>query len=256
LRDPEEIEQIEEACWNARRLLRWAGVTEPGHVRIEAIAAHLGVTIEVAPLTGADAQLCRQGGRARIVLAERITDPASRRFSIAHELGHLLLRHPSGESGRAERQANAFAAELLMPRGLLRERCEAGPITLELPRQISAEFQVSIVASAIRVVELAAAPCAVVMAQHGEVKWSVANEPFTGSIPRGKPISPGSVAGRYLAARPARAAPQRVPAAVWVPAADQRETLVEDAIELRTPQTTLSMLSARRLARILGRRAA
>jgi hypothetical protein len=249
-------EDIEEACWNAQRLLRWAGVTTRGHVRVEAIAAHLGVSIEVAPLTGADAQLCRRGDRARIVLAERITDPSSRRFSIAHELGHLVLQHPSGESGRAERQANAFAAELLMPRGLLRERCEAGPITLELPRQISAEFQVSIVASAIRVVELATAPCAVVMAQDGEVKWSVANGPFPGSIPRGTRISPGSVAGRTLAARPGGAAPQRIPAAVWVPTAGRRETLVEDAIELRTAQTTLSMLWARRLARIPRRRAA
>lgn len=253
MREPEEIE---EACWNARRLLRWAGVTSPGHVRIEAIAAHLGVTIEVAPLTGADAQLCRRGSRARILLAERITDPASRRFSIAHELGHLILQHPSGESGSAERQANAFAAELLMPQGLLRERCEAGPITLELPRQISAEFQVSIVASAIRVVELATAPCAVVMAQYGAVKWSVANRPFPGLISRGTRISPGSVAGRTLGARPGSAAPQRVPATVWVPAASLRETLVEDAIELLAAQTTLSMLWARRLARVPHRRAA
>lgn len=251
--DPEEIE---EACWTARRLLRWAGVTEPGLVPVEAIAARLGVTIEIAPLTGADAQLVRCGSHARIVLAERIDDPAFRRFSIAHELGHLVLRHPSGESGRAERQANAFAAELLMPRDLLRERCEAGPLTLELPRQISEEFQVSIVASAIRVVELATAPCAVVLAQHGEVKWSVANGPFPGSIPRGTRISAASVAGGPLTSRLGKTIPQRVAAVVWVPAADGGDTLVEDAIELRTAQTTLSMLWARRLARVPRRRAA
>jgi hypothetical protein len=253
LRNPEEIE---EASWNARRLLRRCGVTTPGHVPLEAIAAHLGVTIEVAPLSGADAQLCRRGSRARIVLAERLTHPTSQRFSIAHELGHLVLKHPSGWSGRAERQANAFAAELLMPRGLLRERCETQPITLALPRRISAEFQVSIVASAIRVVELAAAPCAVVLAQHGAVRWSVASAPFPGVIPRGTRVSPVSMAGRAFSTRPGNSTPQRVASSAWVPVADQRETLVEDVIELRTPGATLSMLWARRLARVPERRAA
>jgi Zn-dependent peptidase ImmA (M78 family) len=41
-----------------------------------------------------------------------------RRFTLAHEIGHLLLGHACSEGNRAlhnEKEANTFAAELLMP---------------------------------------------------------------------------------------------------------------------------------------------
>ena len=73
--------------------------------------------------------------------------PARRRFTIAHEIGHHLL-HSDGatvmcrpidvgqadDTNRArEREANRFAAELLMPEALLREYADregADPIAL------------------------------------------------------------------------------------------------------------------------------
>jgi Zn-dependent peptidase ImmA (M78 family) len=54
-------------------------------------------------------------GRPMIALSDK-GNPMRRRFSVAHELGHLLL-HPDPAPGSAahERQANTFAAEFLMP---------------------------------------------------------------------------------------------------------------------------------------------
>jgi Zn-dependent peptidase ImmA (M78 family) len=54
-------------------------------------------------------------GRPTIALSDK-GNPMRRRFSVAHELGHLLL-HPDPAPGSPahERQANAFAAEFLMP---------------------------------------------------------------------------------------------------------------------------------------------
>lgn len=57
--------------------------------------------------------------------------PVRQRFTMAHEVGHLLL-HPSGvayrdnsfRGGWKEREANQFAADLLMPPWML------GPLTL------------------------------------------------------------------------------------------------------------------------------
>lgn len=57
--------------------------------------------------------------------------PVRQRFSLAHELGHYFLDHPTaddelpGDEGLAERdiyesEANEFAAELLVPRSLLK----------------------------------------------------------------------------------------------------------------------------------------
>lgn len=132
---------------NARRVARAyvtrLGITAPGHIRIEAIAKRLatsmGLSLRIvdAPLDGADSQLVRLHDRVIIIVADRVRDPASRKFVIAHELGHLVLDHPSlpphtiGEAGPAQRtpdhvrdyeaEANAFASELTMPLVLVRD---------------------------------------------------------------------------------------------------------------------------------------
>ncbi len=54
-------------------------------------------------------------------------------FTIAHELGHIFLNHAldanneirrSGERNSTEAEANAFAAELLMPENLFRDKAK------------------------------------------------------------------------------------------------------------------------------------
>jgi Zn-dependent peptidase ImmA (M78 family)/DNA-binding XRE family transcriptional regulator len=68
-------------------------------------------------------------GRPVVMLSSDRQDAARSRFDAAHELAHLLL-HPEPEAGNAvlERQADAFAAALLMP------AAEIGP---QLPRRFS-----------------------------------------------------------------------------------------------------------------------
>lgn len=87
-----------------------------------------------------------------------------RRFTVAHELGHWLLRHhehfhvdlstPTAESGEPpgfnwqdERAANQFAAELLMPTDMVEDAYRADPKTTPLARR----FMVSPQAIAFRV---------------------------------------------------------------------------------------------------------
>src|SRR5262245_17395106 len=132
---------------NARRAARAyvirLGITAPGHVRIEAIAKRIGALMGLklrivdGPLDGADSQLVRLPAEVIIVVSTRIRDRASRKFVIAHELGHLVLDHPSlpphtiGEAGPARRtpdhvrdfeaEANAFASELTMPYALVKQ---------------------------------------------------------------------------------------------------------------------------------------
>ena len=62
----------------------------------------------------------------------RDTSPLRDNYTIAHELGHIFLNHPlnaaceirrSLEKTRIEREANVFAAELLMPRDKFLSAC-------------------------------------------------------------------------------------------------------------------------------------
>jgi hypothetical protein len=62
----------------------------------------------------------------------------AQRFVIAHELGHWHLRHKIPEE-KIEREANAFAGELLVPRASLRKAVTSGSSVDELRRS----FQVS-----------------------------------------------------------------------------------------------------------------
>jgi hypothetical protein len=122
----------------ATRLLDSAGIShEPVSLRDVVSALNLelvGKTRE--PFTSEAALEPLGNGRANVL--NGAGDSGRRRFAIAHEIGHFVL-HPERrrlESGgavneagrREEREADAFAAELLMPEHLVREAVrEHGP---------------------------------------------------------------------------------------------------------------------------------
>jgi Zn-dependent peptidase ImmA (M78 family)/DNA-binding XRE family transcriptional regulator len=77
-------------------------------------------------------------------------NPMRRRFSVAHELGHLLLHpEPAPGSGHHEREANVFAAELLMPAVELADRLPRPADVAEL-KDVADGYGVSVTALAYR----------------------------------------------------------------------------------------------------------
>ena len=110
-------------------------------------------------------------------------------FSLAHELGHYYLHHAyllSGASHNSEsdfasknpmeRQADAFAAALLMPRELFAARVKRqsrGVCTLKDIRRLSErEFGTSITSTALRYCKCEFEACAVVLSREGAVEWA------------------------------------------------------------------------------------
>lgn len=116
----------------AERLLQSAGVSrEPVSLRDVVSALNLEVVQTSREPFSCEAALEPVGDGHRIVL--RGAGPElRRRFAIAHEIGHFVL-HPrrvaperGGDPGniawqQQEREADQFAAELLMPERLVRE---------------------------------------------------------------------------------------------------------------------------------------
>ena len=107
-------------------------ITEPP-VPVESIARELYAHLTYEAFDGdVSGMLYRENDHAIIGVNSRHA-PTRQRFTIAHEIGHLVLHKGqpmfvdrfvlvnwrAGGSGREEREANAFAAELLMPRTLL-----------------------------------------------------------------------------------------------------------------------------------------
>ena len=115
----------------AARLLQSAGVSrEPVSLR-DVVSA---LNLEVVQTTG-EPFLCEGAlqpmGDGHAIVVRGASNERRRRFTIAHEIGHFVL-HPgrlAPERGGAvneawrlqEREADQFAAELLMPEPLVRE---------------------------------------------------------------------------------------------------------------------------------------
>src|SRR5450432_3665827 len=171
-------EVIAAARLDAQRFLRRFHVRSREDILPEPWAASYGIDIIESDLDGASAQLIRMANLVQIILAERITDPGARRFAIVHELYHYLKRHPShsptlmcqpkwmrrGDESMQDSEigSNAFAGAVLLPEFLLRKRCEVSPVSLDLAWQMAKEYDVSILTSAIRFVELTSERCAAV----------------------------------------------------------------------------------------------
>ena len=130
-------------------ILRDLKIKEPGDISIEDIAWTRGAIVVEDGLRGADARLVYMPGVLPGIIRVNATIPhlGRRRFAIAHELGHMELRHNPGaptECGEKqfvmwyksqndkELEANLFAAELLLPETMFRRKLEKTIPSFEL----------------------------------------------------------------------------------------------------------------------------
>ena len=99
-------------------------------VNLAIICDWLGIEVYAMPCDayGAIFSRSRQGDKKYLLANDKL--PQGRfRFSIAHELGHILLNHEPHKhiyelrKPALERQADSFAAELLLPEQFLRGDC-------------------------------------------------------------------------------------------------------------------------------------
>jgi len=121
----------------ATRLLDRCRVIAPA-VPVDRIAKQVGAEVRFLPYEGELAGMLARSGGNPVIGVNSLHHRNRQRFTIAHELGHLLLhdldvhfdrdfrvRHRDATSSTAtdpiEVEANRFAAELLMPYAMLAE---------------------------------------------------------------------------------------------------------------------------------------
>jgi Zn-dependent peptidase ImmA (M78 family)/transcriptional regulator with XRE-family HTH domain len=132
----------------------WGVAPEPVKNLTE-LLERAGITVIVRHL-GTDAQDAVSGwppGRTPMILINTGLPPDRYRFTLAHELGHLLMHAmPDDEQ---EEQANAFAAEFLTPAELIRPELE-GLTVRQFGRlaELKAKWKVSIAALIQRAAQL------------------------------------------------------------------------------------------------------
>jgi hypothetical protein len=196
------------------------------------MAPRLGLEIREVNADGFDGALirARKVPLGAIVIRNSIREAGRKNFTLAHEIGHFLLPgHDQAQlvctksdignwgdgSKEIEREADEFAAELLMPAVLVQRIIASSAPSLELIQRIAHRFHSSLSAAAWRYCDLAKEPCAVVWSKDGRIDWSKRSETFPFSHRKGNPLPEGTFAQRAFAGLPIPKPPQQVASGLW-----------------------------------------
>ncbi len=103
-----------------------------------------------------------------------------------------------------------------MPERLVRPRFDVCDLSLNVPATIANEFRVSLIASAIRLIELTNERCALILSKEGAVSWAAKSRRFAPVIPRQRQLSADSGAHGWFLTGKLPDGPLNVPAAAWI----------------------------------------
>jgi hypothetical protein len=167
-------------------------------------------------IAGIDGMLSRRKTKGDWCISydESVTSPGRINFTLAHELGHYLLhrtlreRFSCGQGDvlssshssekQIEREANIFASYLLMPANDFRAFVGRNPVNLELLSACAARYGTSLIAAALKYIELTEDAALLVMSTDGFVCWSVPSRLARlarSYLPPGTPLPAGAEGG-------------------------------------------------------------
>jgi Zn-dependent peptidase ImmA (M78 family) len=239
----------------ARSVRKKLRLAEPTEARIETLAYMRGLAVDVLPSQGSRAVLLRTARGGVITVSSGLSN-AERRFAVAHEWGHYEI-HPNNSfaglctgddlrgsylSSGFEQEANAFAAEFLMPRELAAPLCDVRKVSFAPIERIAERFQVSLTAAALRFVTLCPERTALVCSRDRVVSWCRPGPDFGHYIRQGMPLTTWSLAIDLWEKGHLPAHPETVDASAWLERARCDEDMAEHAVALGNTGLVLSLL--------------
>lgn len=163
----------------------------------EKIVEIYGVEVRYSPLPF-DGWCLQFGERELVRINSEATNPR-RRFTLAHELGHLILRVPTvvGESifdetrskNAEEKRVDKLAAELLLPKSIVLAHVKEIPVTAAVIEQLAKKAKVSDLMVALRMASLSSSlgldNASVVFYENDEMVWQWSETlPLNGETPQ------------------------------------------------------------------------
>ena len=118
-------------------------------------------------------ELRRERGAFKIVCSAGQA-PERRRFTIAHELAHILFEKTGPRAPRVgadlERLCDMLAAEILMPKAVFQAALRQSTVDTSVVKRLATRFQTSLTATVLRCAELR--PLSVVSIHDGRRQWN------------------------------------------------------------------------------------
>lgn len=227
--NPDGLADLRKAETKSHALLQRFSIETPAF-DIEVLAHAMDIEVREGGLEKADAWLIRRkDGKGILRVNANVRSDARRRFSIAHELGHWEM-HPNLAQGRyctetdltdydrssEEIEANTFAACLLMPRFLMRERIGNVDPSFAVIDRIAEEFETSRTAAARRLVEVTKYRVILVSSSEGRLNWTLKSESAQYHGFHGRSVPLASATARVVAQQSSTPTIERVQPHVWL----------------------------------------
>lgn len=148
----------------------------------ESLVDYLAIEVKYSPLN-CDGWCIQHGDRSVIRINSEMPD-VRKRFTLAHELGHLIYGvasvvgefvNPFTRKNKEERKIDKFASELLLPTSVVVDKIKEIPITATALQRFARKANVSQSTVALRVASLAEQlglnNASVVLYVNDEIKW-------------------------------------------------------------------------------------
>ncbi len=199
--------------------------------RLFEIAARLSLTVKYVDVTTFDGALIRVKGadRGKVLLNGNVPEAGRRLFTLAHEVGHFIMPGHGREASlcraadietwdasvrATEREANEFAASILMPEAVCRPFVREEP-SMRVVDAMREACGTSLTATLVRYVRMSSFAVAMVRVEGGVVKWAIRGPEFGAAIKRG-PVHRESFAADAVAGRAVPQDFESVPATAWL----------------------------------------
>lgn len=233
----------------ARQLLNEFDIQSVEELNIELIAGYYNIPIRYETTSGFDGMLMRDDSNAIITINKNIREEGKKRSVIAHELGHYFL-HPKTKqmdlikenaverwdykNNSEENEANAFAAELLMPTSLFKPDVEKANPSFDLITKLAQKYNTSLISTAIKFITVTEEACALIASHEMKRKWFVAGDNFDFCLLNEEKISGQTCVSNIYKGKMNSERDKKVSANSWLSGYDQysKAFITEDSISL------------------------
>ena len=171
----------------AYRLRRELEIPIHAYADLNKIASRLSIKIEHHDLGEGIEGACKSDGLYRFIVLKRNLESTKERFTLAHEIGHLLIHHASflcdtdvlsmfRTHNSDEQEANDFAAELLIPSRACINILEKADLEISVIKQVAEQFGTSLAVASIKLTQLFSDNAVVLWHDGKKVKWRVKSD--------------------------------------------------------------------------------
>lgn len=170
--------------WYASDLRKELGVDDQQPINLDQLSKFLDIRVKIASLRPNILGACKVVGLNKLIaISDKVTHPEQKRFLLSHEIGHAVV-HNGIHNCRAndlkmwlsvkdkEKEANQFAAQLLLPEDIVYHKLRTQDVSFELAEELSHIYGISLTSCIIRLLEMSDENAVLFYQKGDSIIWS------------------------------------------------------------------------------------